>query len=357
MQMMWAAELKRKSACWCALHEESHQCTAAWQHLYHSEVQVNMGLAESLQDISGFDMGSQSNPIRDMSGCQSTNELYGGRESPACSSVLCQVLWQTMDRVLPMAIHPHLCQAALAALEMSLLSFRSISRLHPSAAMLGTAVRLSVLLSLFSIGKSQMFHMGPCPDPSVQEEFDINKYLGKWYEIEKLPSTFEKGSCIQANYSLKENGKFKVINKEMLANGKINEAEGELMHMDVKQPAKLGVRFNWFMPAAPYWVISTDYENYSLVYSCTNILWLFHMDYAWIMSRAPDMHPETVEHLKSVLQSYKIDTDKMMPTDQANCPAEIGFSLNTRRQQALPDILPTAVARAECPLALHLPWQ
>ncbi|NWW04090.1 APOD protein, partial [Oreocharis arfaki] len=189
--------------------------------------------------------------------------------------------------------------------------------------MLGTAVRLSVLLSLFSIGKGQIFHMGPCPDPSVQEEFDINKYLGKWYEIEKLPSTFEKGSCIQANYSLKENGKFKVINKEMLANGKINEAEGEIMHMDVKQPAKLGVRFNWFMPAAPYWVISTDYENYSLVYSCTNLLWLFHMDYAWILSRAPEMHPETVEHLKSVLQSYKIDTDKMMTTDQANCPAEM----------------------------------
>lgn len=42
------------------------------------------------------------------------------------------------------------------------------------------------------------------------------QYLGKWYEIEKLPSSFEKGSCIQANYSLKENGKFKVINKELL---------------------------------------------------------------------------------------------------------------------------------------------
>ncbi|KAM6063096.1 Apolipoprotein D [Chlamydotis macqueenii] len=189
--------------------------------------------------------------------------------------------------------------------------------------MLSTAVRLSVLLSLLGFGKGQMFHMGPCPDPPVQEDFDINKYLGKWYEIEKLPSSFEKGRCIQANYSLKENGKFKVIHKEMLSNGKVNEAEGEIMHMDVKEPAKLGVRYNWFMPSAPYWVISTDYENYSLVYSCTNILWLFHIDYAWIKSRAPEMHPETVEHLKSVLQSYKIDTDKMMPTDQLNCPAEM----------------------------------
>lgn len=90
------------------------------------------------------------------------------------------------------------------------------------------------------------------------------------------------------------------------------------LHMALTVPSSLLV-----MPAAPYWVISTDYENYSLVYSCTNILWLFHMDYAWILSRAPELHPETVEHLKSVLQSYKIDTEKMMTTDQANCPAEM----------------------------------
>lgn len=44
----------------------------------------------------------------------------------------------------------------------------------------------------------------------------LYQYLGKWYEIEKLPSSFEKGSCIQSNYSLKENGKYKVINKELL---------------------------------------------------------------------------------------------------------------------------------------------
>lgn len=47
-------------------------------------------------------------PIRDMSGYQSTNELYGGTESPACSSALCQVLGQTTDCVLPMVLlDPH----------------------------------------------------------------------------------------------------------------------------------------------------------------------------------------------------------------------------------------------------------
>lgn len=50
-----------------------------------------------------------------------------------------------------------------------------VSHLHPGTAMLGTAVRLSVLLGLLSFGKGQMFHMGPCPDPPVQEDFDISK--------------------------------------------------------------------------------------------------------------------------------------------------------------------------------------
>lgn len=41
------------------------------------------------------------------------------------------------------------------------------------------------------------------------------QYLGRWYEIEKIPVSFEKGSCIQANYSLMENGNIKVINQEL----------------------------------------------------------------------------------------------------------------------------------------------
>lgn len=54
--------------------------------------------------------------------------------------------------------------------------FSSFPGLSPtSTAMLGTAVQLSVLLGLLGLGNAQMFHMGPCPDPPVQQDFDINK--------------------------------------------------------------------------------------------------------------------------------------------------------------------------------------
>lgn len=62
------------------------------------------------------------------------------------------------------------------------------------------------------------------------------------------------GGCVRRDDSVEEEKKmishfpgfiFHLCYSPLSANGKINEAEGELMHMDIKQPAKLGVRFNW----------------------------------------------------------------------------------------------------------------
>ena len=52
--------------------------------------------------------------------------------------------------------------------------------------------------------------------------------------------------------------------------------------------AHLGVKFNWAMPSGNYYVVDTDYENYTVVYSCTS-LWLFHIEYAWLLVGSRDM--------------------------------------------------------------------
>ncbi|XP_039086314.1 apolipoprotein D [Hyaena hyaena] len=182
---------------------------------------------------------------------------------------------------------------------------------------------LSALAGLFSAAEGQAFHLGKCPTPPVQENFDVHKYLGRWYEIEKIPVSFEKGSCIQANYSLMENGNIKVINQELRPDGTVNQIEGEATQANITEPAKLGVKFFWLMPSAPYWVLATDYENYALVYSCTTIVWLFHMDHVWILGRNPYLPPETVTYLKDILTSNDIDIEKMTVTDQVNCPESL----------------------------------
>lgn len=75
-------------------------------------------------------------------------------------------------------------------------------------------------------------------------------------------------------------------------------------------------------PPAPYWVLATDYDNYTLVYSCTNLL-VAHAEFAWILSRRPTLAQESVEELRRALSSVGVDVDKLLSTNQdpAYCSA------------------------------------
>lgn len=56
-----------------------------------------------------------------------------------------------------------------------------------------------------------VFHMPSCLIVAC-----FVQYLGTWYEIEKLPALFERGTCIQALYSPLANGTVRVLNSELL---------------------------------------------------------------------------------------------------------------------------------------------
>lgn len=62
-------------------------------------------------------------------------------------------------------------------------------------------------------------------------------------------------------------------------------------------------------------MLSTDYDSYSLVYSCTD-LGVLHVEFAWIMSREPTMPEETLEELHSTLSSIGVNLDKLVTTNQ-----------------------------------------
>nr|ACQ58641.1 Apolipoprotein D precursor [Anoplopoma fimbria] len=175
-----------------------------------------------------------------------------------------------------------------------------------------------LLLLLLPLVSAQTYHWGPCPNPKVQPDFNLQQYQGKWYEIEKLPASFEKGKCIEANYALRKDGTIQVLNAQ-LYKGKVSVAEGTAVIRDLNEPAKLGVSFSYFSPYSPYWVLTTDYNSSSVVYSCTSILNIFHIDFAWILSRSRFPQPETVEFAKDLLTNEGIDLCKMKPTDQTDC--------------------------------------
>ncbi|XP_030254595.1 apolipoprotein D-like [Sparus aurata] len=178
---------------------------------------------------------------------------------------------------------------------------------------------LCLLLLTAAAADGQSFHPGRCPRPSVQEDFNVTKYMGTWYEIEKLPAVFERGKCNQATYSPLADGTVKVHNAELLSNGKINSIEGVAKVKNSSQPAILDVSFFKGVPDAPYWVLSTDYHSYSLVYSCSNYFGLFHIDFAWILARTRVLSEQVISELHDELAAAGVNLNRLTVSDQTGC--------------------------------------
>ncbi|XP_010892932.2 apolipoprotein Da, duplicate 2 [Esox lucius] len=176
---------------------------------------------------------------------------------------------------------------------------------------------LSLTLLSILAGKAQTLRPGKCPQPPVQANFDAARYLGKWYEIQKLPAVFQKGQCSTATYSLKSPGLVGVLNRELLADNTVSSITGHAKAKNLSEPAKLEVTFFEDSPPSPYWVLSTDYEGHSVVYSCTDVLAASHVDFAWILSREPALSEEKLTELYSVFTSNGINIDVMTVTNQS----------------------------------------
>ncbi|KAG7487392.1 hypothetical protein MATL_G00022930 [Megalops atlanticus] len=181
------------------------------------------------------------------------------------------------------------------------------------------ALLLPLLLPLVS---GQVFHWGSCPDATVQPSFELQKYLGKWYEIARLPNIWQRGDCAEANYSMRADESIKVVNTELM-NGKPNTVEGTAVVQDFNEPAKLGVSCSYFSPYSPYWVLYTDYETVAAVYSCTGVMGIFHVDYAWIIGRSRWIPEEAVSSAKNAFISNGIDLSKMTVSDQQGCDMQL----------------------------------
>jgi apolipoprotein D and lipocalin family protein len=61
---------------------------------------------------------------------------------------------------------------------------------------------------------AQVPGFGACPTTSVVQNFDVNRYLGKWYEIKSFFAIFQIAArCVEAEYGLNPNGTVSVLNK------------------------------------------------------------------------------------------------------------------------------------------------
>ena len=149
-------------------------------------------------------------------------------------------------------------------------------------------------------------------DKSVVKELDIDRYLGRWYEIARYDHKFERGlQGVTATYSFREDGKIKVVNAgfQDSLDGPRSEAVGKAKIPDPNVPAKLKVSFFWFF-YGDYYVLELD-KNYewALVGSSVD-------KYLWILSRSPRMEETLYKDLLVRLEERGYDVKKLIKVQQ-----------------------------------------
>ncbi len=123
--------------------------------------------------------------------------------------------------------------------------------------------------------------------------FDVNRYLGRWYEIARLDHRFERGlDQISAEYRLNPDGSLAVINRGVeIASGEPQEAHGTAYFLDSPDIGSLKVSF--FGPFyGAYHIIELDKINYRYALITSS-----DRDYLWILAREPQLPQATIQAL------------------------------------------------------------
>ncbi len=142
--------------------------------------------------------------------------------------------------------------------------------------------------------------------------FDVNRYLGTWYEIARLDHIFERGlSNVSATYSLNDDGSLKVINRGYDAQQKRwKEAEGRALFVAGSEVGQLKVSF--FGPFyGGYNVVSIDEADYAYALVCGNSL-----SYLWILAREPQLPAAVTVDLVQQARTLGFDTDALIYVEQ-----------------------------------------
>jgi len=176
-----------------------------------------------------------------------------------------------------------------------------------------------------------------CPTVSGTPNFDLEAYLGQWFQLAALPfaSSSTADSCVWAKYALLQNGNI-FVNNSAIDNGVRSALTGEAAPI-ANASGELDVEF--FRKPSPtakpnYYVLNTDYSEFTNVWSCENLpgghspmLWILNREH----SRTTAYIAEQTELALDILMKFGYDvacteiiTKKLETTDQSNCDYNLG---------------------------------
>ncbi|XP_063723299.1 apolipoprotein D-like [Symsagittifera roscoffensis] len=182
----------------------------------------------------------------------------------------------------------------------------------------------SASLAEFSFGKS-------CPDISgkIIDVPDLHPYMGRWYEIKRYSTYFERGiDCNYAFYTFEtspNDNDYIQVNNTGYKDGVYTSIVGKATQPYPPKGAFI-VSFpvNPIVPSYPnYNIMALNTSSYVLIYNCRDVgiaplNGVFEI--SWILAREPSLSDDVIQMLYGVADSLGIDTKLFQSTNQQNCP-------------------------------------
>ena len=140
------------------------------------------------------------------------------------------------------------------------------------------------------------------------EEFDVNRYLGKWYEIARLDHAFERGlQNVTADYSLREDGGIRVINSGYsIRNNETESVEGKAYFENDPDEGYLKVScFGPFYGSYVIFELDKEESQYAFITS-------YSKSYLWLLSRTPAVSKELLDHFINRARELGFSTDNLI---------------------------------------------
>jgi lipocalin len=164
-----------------------------------------------------------------------------------------------------------------------------------------------ILALMVTSCSSQMKPLKTVPD------VDLNRYTGKWYEIARLPNSFEKGlECVTAEYSLRDDGKITVLNsgKKETDRSVTKTAKGKAKVPDPNEPGRLKVTFFWPF-YGDYYIFHLDRENYQYA-----LVGDPSRKYMWVLARNPHMPDTLYSELLEIARENEFAVEELLKVRQ-----------------------------------------
>jgi len=169
--------------------------------------------------------------------------------------------------------------------------------------------RIITLIAVITFGNITFSAAGPSEPLPVQTvaKVDPSRYMGRWYEIARLPNKFQNG-CVgsYADYSLRDDGQISVLNScRNEKDDKLRQAKGRAWVVDHTSNARLKVSFFWPF-RGDYWIIKLGKEYEYTVVATPN------RKYLWILSRTPTMSDDLFTEIMKEAEQQGFDTKKII---------------------------------------------